>query len=68
MANRDDSTNSEQPERAVPLVDYRILYPGCAGGCGDLVDRPSALCYRCASEQARRLDVEARMRTRTTAP
>ncbi len=40
------------------LISLRALFPGCAGGCGELVDGGfSRLCDRCASDrewQARR--------------
>jgi hypothetical protein len=43
-----------------PTSRYDALYPACAAGCGDLVDRTGESCYRCASAEARRLDLAAR--------
>jgi len=47
------------PEAPEALA-YDALYPACAGGCGDLVDRRGESCYRCAGAEARRLDLAAR--------
>ena len=47
---------SEAPE----ALAYDALYPACAGGCGDLVDRRGESCYRCAGDEARRLDLPRR--------
>ena len=47
------------PEAPEALA-YDALYPACAGGCGDLVDRRGESCYRCASDEARRLEMAAR--------
>jgi hypothetical protein len=35
---------------------YDDLWPPCAGGCGDVVEKKGTRCYPCASDQARRLD------------
>lgn len=44
-----------------PLMSYRDLYPGCAAGCGELVERQNERCYACVSEQTRRETVVSRM-------
>src|SRR4051812_36419721 len=41
------------PRKARPSYDE--LYPSCAAGCGDLVEKQGQRCYACASDQARRL-------------
>ena len=45
------------------LASYRDLFPGCAGGCGELVDDGgsySKLCYRCSAEQTFRLEQQSK--------
>jgi hypothetical protein len=46
---------------------YEDLFPACAGGCGELVERKGERCYRCVSSEVHRLDVEARMAVKQTA-
>src|SRR5215207_7090329 len=36
------------------------LYPPCAAGCGELVERTGERCYRCLSTETRRLDMARR--------
>lgn len=35
---------------------YEDIYPGCAAGCGDLVERRGEKCYACVSAETRRLE------------
>ncbi len=45
------------------LASYRDLFPGCAGGCGELLDDGgsySKLCRRCSAQQAYDLDQQAK--------
>jgi hypothetical protein len=42
---------------------YDQLYPACAGGCGDLVEKNGQRCYACASDETRRLDQIAKRET-----
>ena len=64
----DDDRIVLTPEGAAALVEqqeqaptrYDALYPACAAGCGDLVDRCGESCYRCASGEAHGLDLAAR--------
>lgn len=41
-----------------PTLDE--LYPPCAAGCGDLVERSGESCYRCLSERTYELERESR--------
>ena len=51
----------QQPApQPAPRLTIDDLMPACAAGCGDLVDRKGQSCYRCASDEAHRLDVAAR--------
>jgi hypothetical protein len=45
-------------EAVVPLKAYRDIFPGCAAGCGDLVERQGERCYACLQVETRRLDQE----------
>ena len=47
------------PPRAA-LDRLNELYPPCAGGCGDLVERQGERCYRCLSDEVYRQDRERR--------
>src|SRR5437870_1450174 len=51
---------AQQRPAPAPRTSYDDLYPACAGGCGDLVEKRGQRCYACASDQARRLDMAAR--------
>lgn len=44
-----------------PRLTADDLWPACAAGCGDLVDRLGETCWTCLSNDTRRLD-EARRR------
>jgi hypothetical protein len=52
---------ADQPADAQPArPSYESLYPACAAGCGDLVDRTGEACYRCLSEATRRQNLAAK--------
>jgi hypothetical protein len=38
---------------------YVDLFPACAAGCGELVERKGERCYRCLSAETRRLERES---------
>src|SRR5215216_5015828 len=42
-----------KPRTALDRLD--ALFPPCAGGCGDLVERKGERCYPCLSAEVRRL-------------
>ena len=43
------------------LASYRDLFPGCAGGCGELLDGGySRLCEHCSAEQTFRLEQQSK--------
>lgn len=42
------------------LRSFQDLYPGCAAGCGDLVEKRGERCDLCSRTEVRRLDAESR--------
>jgi len=50
-------------ERVTPLRAYRDLFPGCAAGCGELVERQNQLCYQCASDAVHQQRIASRRAT-----
>mgnify|MGYP001582261380 CR=1 FL=1 len=54
--------NEADAQQVPSLKSYRDLFPGCAGGCGDLVDGPSQFCDRCSSDQAHQQEMAAKRR------
>jgi len=46
--------------RPTPRLTYEDLVPACAGGCGDVVERRGERCYRCLSDETRRLELATR--------
>lgn len=51
---------SRQAEAVPTLASYRDLFPGCVAGCGELVERKNQKCHRCASNEAYRLEQQAK--------
>lgn len=52
-----------KPEEAAPVPTFRSyqdLYPGCAAGCGDLVDRQGEMCWACLQKHTRRLEMASK--------
>ena len=49
----------EQRQQPTPKrrASYEDLFAACAAGCGELVERKGEICYRCASDEAHRLEV-----------
>lgn len=56
-ALEDELRESAATSTVVPLMTNRELYPGCAAGCGELVERRGERCYPCLSNETRRLSV-----------
>jgi hypothetical protein len=54
---------SREPQPAPPpkpRPSYADLFPACAAGCGDLVERKGEMCWPCLSAETRRLDLAER--------
>jgi hypothetical protein len=61
IAAADVHKRQQPPTAPTTLIrTYEQLYPACAGGCGDVVERQGARCYSCASDEAYRLKQAAR--------
>lgn len=45
------------PEAVVPLKSYGNIFPGCAAGCGELVERRGERCYACLQAQTTRVEL-----------
>lgn len=59
-AARSIHERQQRPAAPAPLKRYEDLYPACAGGCGDLVEKRGQSCYVCVSNETRRLDDAAK--------
>lgn len=58
---RQQQEGSADEADPTPATRYDTLYPPCAAGCGDIVDRPGESCLGCGSERAYRERIAAKV-------
>jgi hypothetical protein len=58
---REQQEGSASSADPTPATRYDTLYPPCAAGCGDIVDRAGESCLGCGSERAYQQRIAAKI-------
>ena len=60
LAALEDELRETASDVVPSLHSYRDLFPGCVGGCGELVERQAEFCYRCLAQRTYDMDQQSK--------